>query len=51
MAKGDIQHEISPVIGWLRLALADDKSLSRSQMESAVEKLTRALNIAKENEL
>jgi len=44
---GNIQHEVSPVVGWLRLAIARDKPLTTAQMESAVEKLLRALDNAK----
>lgn len=44
---GDIQHEVAPVIGWLRLALADGKPLTTGQMGAAVEKLMRALDAAK----
>lgn len=47
--RGNLHHEINPVIGWLRLAIADGKTLSVSQMEAAVEKLSRA--IAESNKL
>lgn len=41
---GNIQHNVNPVLGWLRLAVHDGKTLTQAQMESAIEKLTNVLN-------
>ena len=43
---GDINHNVQPVIGWLRLAIADEKPLTTAQMEAAVKKLYLALDAA-----
>lgn len=43
---GNISHEVQPIIGWLRLCLADGTVLTEQQMEAAVEKLYRALENA-----
>lgn len=44
---GSINHEVQPVIGWLRLAIVDGKPLTEQQMDAAVEKLYRALENAR----
>jgi hypothetical protein len=43
---GNIHHNIQPVIGWMRLAIHDDKPLTKAQMEAAVAKLYLALEEA-----
>lgn len=43
---GNIHHNVQPVIGWLRLCIADDKPLTTAQMEAAVVKLHLALDNA-----
>lgn len=43
---GNIQHEVNPIIGWLRLRIADGESLTSAEMESVVERLYRALENA-----
>lgn len=45
---GNIQHEISPVVGWLRMALEGGLEFTPALMESAVERMMRALENAKE---
>jgi hypothetical protein len=42
--RGNVHHNVQPVIGWLRLAIADDEPLTTAQMEAAVVKLYEALN-------
>lgn len=43
---GNISHEVQPIIGWMRLAIADGNPLTEQQMTAAVEKLYRALENA-----
>lgn len=43
---GNIHHNVQPVIGWLRMALHNDKPMTTAQMEAAVEKLYLALDNA-----
>ena len=38
--KGDVKHNLSPVLGWLRLAIHDDTPLTPGQMVSAEAKLS-----------
>jgi hypothetical protein len=43
--QGDVNHNVQPVIGWLRMAIHDGTSLTTAQMEAAVEKLYETVRI------
>lgn len=39
---GDVNHNVQPVIGWMRLLIHDGKAMTADKMESAVTKLRAA---------